>query len=260
MATSFNGVEIPPYPTDKPLKLSSEHYEILKKRGDHSHDPLGDIYESYKNTISTAPIIKEMNIPKEITDFISSFLPCTYSESTWECPRTSAWWHSNPTINYGSEAMLIFTPPIQTKLPSNSYTLDKVRYKLGDDNNATISTCKLFVGIQVFDINDLTNPGEGEMIYAQIIETKERAWELMVEPEVDLKCGRMYIFWLTAIEGRFNSSLINGSDEKGIECREAYKISNCNLNYYATRWATQYDYRIRYDFMTCYEAFFSYKM
>ena len=265
MAVSFNGIEIPQYTKDIPLELSAEHLQDLVKRSNHNNDPLGDIYDKsrYKTSVPSAPIIQEMDIPTEITDNILSFLSCSYLESTMDCPRNKYWFHSDPTIDYGSEAMLLFTPPKATKLPSDSYTLDKVRYKLGTDdgNDKDIppSRGKIFVGIQVFDVENIKKPGEGEMIYANTLEINEDDTEFMVQPGVDLKCGQMYIFWATLIEGSFQSALVNGTDDIPIESRESCKISNCNLNYYAAR-QNQNEYRLRYDFMTCYEASFSYYM
>ena len=260
MAT-FNSVEIPQYSREQPLIIEDGHLKTLKDRENHIHDPLGDLYIGYKTAVSAAPLIEEMSIPKEIINAVVSYIECVYSESTWDCPIDNGWWHSNPTINYGTEAMIVFTPPKQTKLPSNSYTLDKMRYRLGNDEENSGSACQLFVGIQVFDLDNLCVPGKGDIIYADTLQISETDLEFTIKPCVDLVCGKSYLFWATSISGTFSSGLIDGEKEKSVKCRELCKISNCTLNYYsAKQWQQgQNKYRVRYDFMTFYEAFFVYK-
>merc|ERR1712019_327499 len=114
--------------------------------------------------LSSAPMIQAMDIPQTITDIIHSFLPCVCEETTLDLPRDESFWHSNPTIEYGTEALILLTPPRQTSLPCNYYTLDQIIIGLGTGNpdNPRFADCELFIGIQIFD--KLKKPGQGKMI------------------------------------------------------------------------------------------------
>ena len=259
MALKFNGTEIPQWTTKAKISTSNEHMDIINNRSEHVHDPLGDLYHRNLSALKAAPMIEQMDIPQPITNEIISFLPCTYTESTLHLPRSGSWWHSNPTIEYGSEAMLLLTPPCATTLPSSFYTLDRISYALGSGEDrpskASEWECKLFIGIQPFD--KLKKPGYGQMVFAEAVDIRKEDAKFVIEPNIKLQCGKAYIFWATCIDGNFNASLIDGQKKAHIQCRNNCQLSNCNLNYYAYNGNTS-EYRIRYDFMTAYDVQFSF--
>ena len=101
------------------------------------------------------------DVPIEIAKCITSFL--CYSEQTMDCPASKGYFTSNPSPKYGTEAMLVLTPPIRTGIPSNCYILHSVRWRVDDVGDGTV----IFIGIQAMDPQNVEPPGNGEVVYAQ---------------------------------------------------------------------------------------------
>merc|ERR1712013_22014 len=108
--------------------------------------------------------------------------------------------------------------------------------------------CEMFIGMQEFESGNPKKPGYGVMVYADTVRINADDTEFVLEPMVDLECGKSYIFWATVLFGSFKASLIDGEKLGNIERKVSCKLSSSNLNFY------RHQYRVRDDFMTAYSV------
>eukprot|EP01084_Bolivina_argentea_P130525 230405_1 len=251
--TTFDSKGIPQYNKKQPLTIDILDKPEVENLVKHSFDPLGCAYIAFRNALSISPY-KEINIPMEIANVVISFLG--YCESTWHGPPGGGG-TSNPTVQYGTEALVVITPPKQSYLPSNCYVLDRIRYKLGfgDLNSAK---CEIIIGIQTLDLSKV--PGKGNVLFTDTLKISKSDAEFIVNPGIELKCGISYMFWVTCIDGSFHAGLIHGHDDKAWEIRSELKLTYSDLNYYATAWSNNNEYRVRKRFMNYYEIEFKPKV
>ena len=237
--------------------MIDEDREYFKQRESHNYDPLGELYINTRNAIIDAQIIKDMDIPNEMIQIFLTYLSFEYTESTMDIPRKSGWWHSNPTTSYGTEFMIIFTTPIETKLPSNAYVLDRVRYKLLN-NKKHGKVCDIFVGIQEFDLMDLKGPGKGNIVYAKNMKIEANDNSVTVYPCIPLKCSLSYMFWITCIdqERAITAELADSSEKDMVKRGQELKLTSGDCNYYAGRRSSTNRYRRWCKFTKWYDVLF----
>ena len=112
------------------MRPSIKEPSLFLKTLKHNNDPLGDIYSVLMN-------IKN-NDYKDVADCILSFL--SYTESTLnhigDKTKESYGCSSNPKNNrngeqpYGTEMVILISPPKQTKLPSKQCQKSSMEYLL----------------------------------------------------------------------------------------------------------------------------------
>eukprot|EP01084_Bolivina_argentea_P305788 528288_1 len=232
--------KIPKYQQNIPLTISDKDKKYLMKETQNIYDPFGDAYIGLKESLHSK--YAQLNIPIDIVHSIISYLG--YMEDTMKLPFST--YISNPTIEYGTEGLILISPPIKTHLLSNCYILHSIRYKIGKSNAYISDNAKIFIGIQILNPLKLEAPGDGDIIYSKKMNIKKDDDEFIIYPLVDLICGKSYLFWITCLDGTFSSEVASNnawlepqdggqSKDELLEKEKALKFTDSYIMYYKRR-------------------------